>query len=211
MLPTEKGTTQIDHLVISKYGIFAIETKNYTGDIYGDDERKEWTQIIVTEVRYRRKWWKVYTYVTKNQFYSPIKQAYGHTYRVKDLLKDYRHLPIIPIVVFAGGADLSKVYSRNHVIYEEQLLDIISSYRNVYLSDRDFSNVLNILQNSNVRQFVDDDAHVWNLRKARQEARNTIESGVCPKCGGKLIQRKGKYGIFLGCSNYPKCKFTHKS
>ena len=41
---TEKGTTQIDHLVVSKYGIFTIETKNYRGEIYGDDNRKEWTQ-----------------------------------------------------------------------------------------------------------------------------------------------------------------------
>lgn len=44
---TEKGTTQIDHLVVSKYGIFTIETKNYRGEIYGDDNRKEWTQLIV--------------------------------------------------------------------------------------------------------------------------------------------------------------------
>jgi len=32
--------------------------------------------------------------------------------------------------------------------------------------------------------------------------------GVCPKCGGKLVLRKGKYGKFLGCSKYPKCKYT---
>lgn len=38
---TEKGTTQIDHVVVSKYGIFAIETKNYRGEIYGNDNRKE--------------------------------------------------------------------------------------------------------------------------------------------------------------------------
>jgi len=31
---------------------------------------------------------------------------------------------------------------------------------------------------------------------------------VCPKCGGELVLRKGKHGEFLGCSAYPKCKFT---
>lgn len=30
----------------------------------------------------------------------------------------------------------------------------------------------------------------------------------CPYCGGKLVQRKGPYGNFLGCSNYPECKYT---
>ncbi len=52
------GTTQIDHVVVSKYGVFAIETKNYRGEIYGDDNRQEWKQIIVTDVKFRKKWWK---------------------------------------------------------------------------------------------------------------------------------------------------------
>jgi hypothetical protein len=46
ILKTKKGTTQIDHIVVSKYGVFAIETKNYRGEIYGDDKREYWTQII---------------------------------------------------------------------------------------------------------------------------------------------------------------------
>ena len=48
ILLTEHGTTQIDHVVVSKYGIIAIETKNYRGEIYGDDNRKEWTLMIIT-------------------------------------------------------------------------------------------------------------------------------------------------------------------
>lgn len=31
---------------------------------------------------------------------------------------------------------------------------------------------------------------------------------VCPKCGGNLVEKTGRYGNFFGCSNYPKCKFT---
>ena len=31
---------------------------------------------------------------------------------------------------------------------------------------------------------------------------------VCPFCGGKLVQRKGPYGRFIGCTNYPECKYT---
>lgn len=37
---------------------------------------------------------------------------------------------------------------------------------------------------------------------------NTKNEDNCPFCGGKLVQRKGPYGIFLGCSNYPECKYT---
>lgn len=31
---------------------------------------------------------------------------------------------------------------------------------------------------------------------------------ICPKCGGKIVNRNGKFGDFYGCSNYPKCKYT---
>ena len=86
---TEKGTTQIDHVVVSKYGVFAIETKNYRGEIYGDDNRKKWTQLIVTEVTYTKKWWKTYTYVTKNQFYNPVKQSVGHAFKIKEMLSTF--------------------------------------------------------------------------------------------------------------------------
>ena len=44
VMNTVRGTTQIDHIVISKYGVFVIETKNYSGSIFGNDENKKWTQ-----------------------------------------------------------------------------------------------------------------------------------------------------------------------
>lgn len=205
---TEKGTTQIDHLVVSKYGIFTIETKNYRGEIYGDDNRKEWTQLIVTEVTYAKKWWKTYTYVTKNRFYNPVKQSVGHAFRIKELLSVFPHVKIVPIVVFTGDAILSYVESKNHVVYEENLLDVIDGYKTTYLTDNDVQAVLAILTGNNIRETVSDRQHVKNLRTAAREVNATINSGICPKCGGHLIRRNGKYGTFYGCSNYPKCRFT---
>lgn len=210
VLKTDKGTTQIDHVVVSKYGIFAIETKNYRGDIYGDDNRKEWTQLIVTNVTYAKKWWKTYTYVTKNHFYNPVKQSVGHAFKIKDLLSAYPHVKIVSIVVFAGDAILSNVESNHHVIYEESLLEVIEGYKTIYLTDNDVQAVLSILNESNVRETVTDRQHVQNLRTTAREVNATIKSGICPKCGGHLVERRGKYGSFYGCSNYPQCKFTVK-
>lgn len=34
---------------------------------------------------------------------------------------------------------------------------------------------------------------------------------VCPECGEKLQEKKGQYGSFIGCSNYPKCRYTRRS
>lgn len=205
---TEKGTTQIDHIVVSKYGIFTIETKNYRGEIYGDDNRKEWTQLIVTKVTYAKKWWKTYTYVTKNRFYNPVKQSVGHALRIKELLSVFPHVKIVPIVVFTGDAILRYVESNNHVVYEKKLLDVIDGYKTTYLTDNDVQAVLAILTSNNIRETVSDRQHVKNLRTAAREVNATINSGICPKCGGHLIKRNGKYGTFYGCSNYPKCRFT---
>ena len=52
-------------------------------------------------------------------------------------------------------------------------------------------------------------------RKAKEKINKKIASiktdgGICPKCGGKLIMRDGKYGSFIGCSNFPKCRYTQK-
>ena len=205
---TEKGTTQIDHVVVSKYGVFAIETKNYRGEIYGDDDRGKWTQLIVTEVTYAKKWWKTYTYVTKNQFYNPVKQSLGHAFKIKELLSAFPHLKIVPIVAFVGEAILNNVNSKQHVVYEGDLLSVINMYKTTYLTDDDVKTVLNILERNNVREAVSNRQHVKNLRTAAREINATINSGICPKCGGNLVARNGKYGSFFGCSNYPICRFT---
>lgn len=36
----------------------------------------------------------------------------------------------------------------------------------------------------------------------------TAQPVICPKCGNSLVKRNGKYGLFLGCSTYPKCDYT---
>ena len=43
IVPARNGTTQIDHLLVSCYGIFVVETKNYNGWIFGDEHAAQWT------------------------------------------------------------------------------------------------------------------------------------------------------------------------
>ena len=46
LLPTQDGTTQLDHILVSKYGVFVIETKNMKGWIFGSEKQAKWTQQI---------------------------------------------------------------------------------------------------------------------------------------------------------------------
>ena len=210
VLSTSRGTTQIDHLVVSKYGIFVVETKNYRGDIYGDDNRKEWTQIIVTKVRYNKKWWKEYTYVTKNNLYNPVKQALMHLYEVKKHLEEFPRVRIIPIVAFNDEANLANVSSNSHVIHISELANTIKQYDRAYMTDSDVQRIEEILNLKNLSEVVSKHEHVKNISKAKSQYENKIAKGICPKCGGELVKRSGQYGSFYGCSNYPTCKFTVK-
>ena len=67
-------TSQIDELVLSEYGIFVIETKNYKGWIFGNEKSENWTQVIYKE---------------KHTFRNPIKQNWSHIYTLKNVLSDF--------------------------------------------------------------------------------------------------------------------------
>lgn len=205
---TKRGTTQIDHIVVSKYGVFTIETKNYRGDIYGDDDRKEWTQIIVTRVRYNRNWYKVYKYVTKKQFYNPVKQSVGHAIEIEKQLRVFCKVSVVPIVAFSLNANLSNVSSRYPVVYDYQLPSLLQSYNTIFLTDEEVIKIVDIISCNNKRKIIDNKTHVKNLRDSKRREKDKINNGICPRCEGTLVLRKGKYGDFYGCSNYPNCKFT---
>lgn len=59
----------------------------------------------------------------------------------------------------------------------------------------------------NVSSKMTNKEHVNNIRQTQSE----LKEGICPRCGGKLVERNGQYGKFMGRSNYPKCKFILKN
>ena len=129
-------------------------------------------------------------------------------YRIKENLKEWPYLKVIPIVVFTGNADISRVSSAGHVIYDTALLSTIQAYQTSYITDTDIKVVVERLSSKNIREIVDNKTHVRNVKEAKYRTDSKISSGICPQCGGTLVRRNGKYGSFYGCSNYPRCKFT---
>jgi restriction system protein len=89
-LPTADGTTQIDHVLVSRYGIFVIETKNYSGWIFGDARSEHWTQVI---------------YKKKSRFQNPLRQNYKHIKTVQALLDFLPPEQVRGMVVFTGDAE----------------------------------------------------------------------------------------------------------
>ena len=47
-----------------------------------------------------------------------------------------------------------------------------------------------------------------NCGKEKTKPHEPTEVGECPECGKQLLKRSGRYGEFIGCSGFPKCRFT---
>ena len=175
---------QIDHIEIRQNGIFCIETKNYKGWIFGSENQDKWTQTLYNG--------------EKHQFVNPLKQNKSHIYHMSQVLeKKYRINSVVVMVQNnADRVDCSNVVN----------LDDLKSYLKNYndgtcYSIEEMDSIYNKLLSANNQ--MKNKEHVQNIRQTQAELRE----GICPRCGGKLIEREGKYGKFLGCANYPDCKF----
>lgn len=187
-------TTEIDHVVISRYGIFVIETKNHGGMIFGKEDEYYWTQ------KFRNK--------HKEKIYNPIRQNQGHINSLKALLPEYSERSIISIVAFTRRAKLIKVEATSSVVYVTQVNRTIRNHRTPVLSDADVQKIYQRLERSNVKGLGSKKQHVQSIRDAVAERSRQVDAGICPRCGGQLVERNGKHGVFTGCSSYPKCRFT---
>jgi hypothetical protein len=195
MLKTSRGSSQIDHVVVSIYGIFVIETKNFSGWIFGNEKAEQWTQTIYNE---------------KNKFRNPVKQNWAHVYALKEILSAYRGIKYHPIVAFTGSCELKSIKSNIPVVYSKELpWTIINQSIDTCIS---MEQVEAIVERLNVEDSIAPslDAHKKQVRLTIQDRMQKEKTLVCPNCGSDLKIRKGKYGKFYGCSNYPKCKYTRK-
>jgi len=194
MLQVGNKTTQVDHVIVSNYGIFVIETKNYKGWIIGNEFDDNWKQVI---------------YKRKEKLHNPIKQNYGHIQALKEILNEFQDVNYISIVAFTTKAEL-KVTSKTDVVYTINLPKTIKNYNAENISDLVKEEIYTKLVSLNIDSKETRKSHVKAIHNNLSEKRIKVNSDVCPKCGGLLILRNGKYGQFKGCGNFPKCRFIEK-
>lgn len=82
LLQTKRGSTQLDHIIVSQFGLVVVETKNHKGMIFGDCFGQVWTQVLSGRGRFK--------------FYSPVKQNAGH---IQNLAQQIR----IPMSYMCGA------------------------------------------------------------------------------------------------------------
>lgn len=112
-------TTQIDHILVSRYGVFVIETKNYKGWIYANAKHPNWTQVL---------------FRAKFKFQNPIHQNHLHVVTVRELLDFLPESAIKSVVVFSGNAEF-KTEMPNGVFTLPQMMDYLGRCTEELLSE----------------------------------------------------------------------------
>lgn len=195
-LPTEDGTTQIDHILVSKFGIFVIETKNIKGWIYGSEKQKTWTQ-------------KIYKHTTK--FQNPLHQNYKHVKTIESVL-EIDHSKIFSVIVFVGDSTFKTDMPEN-VTYAGGFVGYIKSKTEKIISQEEVEKIVSMIESGRLsRTLKTHREHVQHVKSIVNEKQNQLS---CPKCGNELVLRVARQGVnkgneFYGCSNYPKCRHTKK-
>lgn len=100
--PDGEGTAQIDHLVLSPYGIFVVETKNLSGWIFGREREPRWTQVLAGGI--------------KTTFQNPLRQNYSHI----EALRCFLNLPtdlFLSVIFLPGDCELKKTLPDNVITH----------------------------------------------------------------------------------------------
>lgn len=191
IVPSRNGTTQIDHVLVSPYGIFIVETKNRNGWIFGSEDQAKWTQTF-----YRKKY----------GFQNPLRQ----TYRQKKVLAEFLEIDesaIRTVVYFVGDCKFKTRLPDN--VLKSGLGRYIKRFNRVVLGPDILARVCGTLEDHITQSHLTKRDHIRSLRNRHSS------TTVCPKCGSGLVERTAKKGRnvgskFLGCRSYPKCRFTKK-
>lgn len=189
-LPTKNGTTQIDHVIVSKFGIFVVEAKNIDGWIFGDERSSVWT--VVKPGR-------------KFKIQNPMRQNYRHVKAISEFL-GVDEARLHSLVMFWGDCEFKTEMPANVML--KGYASYIKSFDRTLFSDSEVASISHALRSGALSK-------TWATRRTHLESLRTRHSSTatCPKCANPLVLRTAKSGAaigsrFYGCSSYPKCRHT---
>lgn len=189
-LPARGGTTQIDHVIVSRHGIFVVEAKNIDGWIFGDEKSPQWT---------------IARFGQKHRMQNPLHQNFRHTKALAEFL-NIEHDKLHSLVMFWGECEFKTPMPLN--VLRDGYTSYIKGFTRVLFTEDEVSAIVDALRSGMMpKTLATRREHLASL-----EARHSSKT-VCPKCAKPLVLRTVKSGArtgtkFYGCSGYPGCRFT---
>lgn len=148
-LPSRYGTTQIDHVVVSRYGVFVLETKHLFGWIFAQAGSTTWTQSTGAN--------------RKTRFQNPLRQNHAHVKALAATTELGSHV-FVPLVVMTGRAEFRTGMPQG-VVEVADLIDEILKARMVRLSAGQVDAAEAAIEAARLEPgHATDTAHIANLR-----------------------------------------------
>lgn len=207
-LPKDNGgTSEIDVVYITQKGIFVIESKNYSGWIFGNENDQYWTASLPNG--------------NKNQFYNPVKQNKTHIKWLQNTVGD--QVPLYSVIAFSERCELKKITVTDPSVKVIKRDRIYATIREIWESSEDRlteNEVEELFQKLSAYTNVDEtvkEKHIQEIKGTESPAVEPTDDNetalLCPRCGKKLVLRTAKRGAnagqsFYGCSGFPSCKYT---
>ncbi|TGN40319.1 nuclease-related domain-containing protein [Marinobacter confluentis] len=154
-LPTPDGTTQIDHVLVSEFGVFVVETKNMKGWIFGSPHQRFWTQKI---------------FRSNHKFQNPLHQNYKHVKTLQALLGLGDH-QMHSVVVFVGH-NTFKTPVPDNVTRGFGYVRYIKSKQEAVLSPEQVEEALEKVASGRLEEsFSTNRAHVRHVKELKEKVR----------------------------------------
>lgn len=148
-LPTEDGSTQIDHIFVSCFGLFVVETKNMKGWIFGSERQAMWTQKI---------------YKKSYKFQNPLRQNYKHIKTLEAAL-DIPAEAIHSVIVFVGDSSFKTQMPAN-VTQAGGFIRYIKSKQESVLSEAQVQDIIERISSDRlIASWKIDREHVKHLKQ----------------------------------------------
>lgn len=181
---------QIDHILINQNGIFVIETKNYSGSIYGKETSDKWIKYLGSQKYY---------------FMNPIFQNYAHQKIVSQVIDN--EIEVTSVILFTPKCKLNVIAKQAVVLYTDQFAKYLRN-QEIKLTNEQIDYYYKTIMDNRITNEEIINNHNSNVQHYIQYKEKLVKEGTCPRCYGKLLVKEGKNGNFLACSNYPRCHFT---
>lgn len=187
-----QGSTQTDHIIVSKFGIFVVETKNLKGWIFGSEHQKQWTQQI---------------YKHKSKFQNPLHQNYKHVKTLETCLSA-KNDSIFSVIIFIGDSTFKTKMPEN-VRFARGGIEYIKSKKEAIFTNDEVADIIEQIESGRLKQGLKTNRQHVKHVKTIVEQKPNIKS--CKKCGSEMVLRKATKGKntgneFWGCSSFPKCR-----
>ena len=143
------GSSQIDHLVQSRFGIFVIESKDYKGWIFGSKDQDSWTQSLPGGKN-------------RFQFQNPIRQNWSHIMSLKSLMPFIPESAFQSIVVFTDSCEI-KTPPIENVVHSEELIECIKKHAENKVPENDLQLALGKLSFACQTADISPSQHIDNL------------------------------------------------